>query len=363
MNKTQKEFDRSVCFTFYRSFHEQIMDVKRDFGLEAAFQVYEAIANYGLYGTEIEKGKLKTLVGNTTFEQIENSQSRRSNGFAQEDFNSTYAIVVYHRDHPEASQRTIAEAVGVGKTKVQRTLIKIRESGLSIDDYIKDVISPNINFNDNNNSTSYSYSMGQDQCDQVDQSQGTHSTELANAQTAASTMHFKEEEEENRIELRLLKDLKEEELDNLLDDYRRNIKYSVLQKKYRLANNILSRNLPNEIKDIKTERQQEIEKIKTIARKENLKTELFKYPDKKSKLMKFTECTSDEVLFKCLENINHNIDDIIAFYEDNIDAINEHNEPSFKRWTWKSRLAGQFNTYETYIREVMNSNGYSEHAS
>lgn len=184
--KTQKEFDRSVCFTFYRSFHEQIMDVKRDFGLEAAFQVYEAIANYGLYGTEIEKGKLRTLVGNTTFEQIENSQVRRSNGFVQEDFESTYAIAVYHRDHPEASQRTIAEAVGVGKTKVQRILTKIRESGLSIDDYIKDIIYPNIDSNSNSNSTSYSYSIDRDQCDQKDQSQSSHLSELANAQTVAS---------------------------------------------------------------------------------------------------------------------------------------------------------------------------------
>ena len=69
----QKEFDRSLCFTFYKSYHEQIMDVKRDFGLEAAFQVYEAIVNYGLYETEIKKGKLRTLVGNTTIEQIENN--------------------------------------------------------------------------------------------------------------------------------------------------------------------------------------------------------------------------------------------------------------------------------------------------
>ena len=67
MNKQQKEFDRSVCFMFYNDFHEQIMDVKRDFGIETAFEVYEAIVNYGLYGIEIEKGKLRTLIGNSTF--------------------------------------------------------------------------------------------------------------------------------------------------------------------------------------------------------------------------------------------------------------------------------------------------------
>ena len=136
----EKEFDRSLCFTFYNSFHEQILDVKRDFGIEAAFEVYEAIVNYGLYSTEIPKGKVRTLVGNTTLEQIDTSQSRRSRGFLKEDTGLTKVVALYYRDHPKASQREIANATGASKSKVQKTLENIRKSGISIDDYIDQLI-------------------------------------------------------------------------------------------------------------------------------------------------------------------------------------------------------------------------------
>ena len=192
MNKTQKEFDRSFCFTFYKSYYEQIMLVKENYGTEKAFEVFQSIAEYGLYQTEIVNKEILMLMGTTTVEAIDSSQTRRSNGFVQEDFKSTYAIVVYHRDHPEASQRTIATAIGVGKTKVQRVLAKIKESGLSIDDYIRDVITPNLNHNDNNNTNNNC--IDQDQCDQRDQSLKScaNTMELADAQTKASTMPLKE---------------------------------------------------------------------------------------------------------------------------------------------------------------------------
>lgn len=183
--QTKKEFDRSVCFTFYKSFHEQIMDVKRDFGLEAAFEVYEAIVNYGLYETELEKGRVRTLVGNTTIEQIESSQNRRSKGFNKEDFGQTKLVAEYYRDHPKASERQIVDALGgaVKKTKVHKTLVKIRESGLSTEDYITTIINPNLNPNSNSSITSTSYINTIDQ----DQDQSlSKSKELAIAQTDAS---------------------------------------------------------------------------------------------------------------------------------------------------------------------------------
>ena len=37
--KPREEFDRSICFTFFKSFHDQIMDIKAEFGTEAAFEV------------------------------------------------------------------------------------------------------------------------------------------------------------------------------------------------------------------------------------------------------------------------------------------------------------------------------------
>lgn len=171
--KQEKEFDRSICFTFYKDFHEQIMDVKRDFGIEQAFEVYEAIANYGLYGTEIEKGKLRTLTGNLTFSKIDGSQENRARWFNGENFEQTRLVAEYMRDHSKASQRTIAAATGVGKTKVGNVQKSIRESGLSIQEYLNDIVYPNLNHNSNyNNSDSNNYNNNatETETDQRDQS-------------------------------------------------------------------------------------------------------------------------------------------------------------------------------------------------
>lgn len=171
--KQEKEFDRSICFTFYNDFHEQIMDVKRDFGVEQAFEVYEAIANYGLYGIEIEKGLLRTLVGNTTIAKVENSQENRSKWFKGENFEQTKVVAEYMRDHPKASQRTIAAATGVGKTKVGKVQKNIRESGFeNIQEYLDYVVYPNINNSSCSISSSDSdnYIVGEGETDQRDQS-------------------------------------------------------------------------------------------------------------------------------------------------------------------------------------------------
>lgn len=189
--KQEKEFDRSICFTFYNCFHEQIMDVKRDFGLEQAFEVYEAIVNCGLYGTEIAKGKLRTLVGNATLERIENSQENRAKWFNGENFEQTRLVAEYMRDHPEASQRTIAAATGVGKTKVGKVQKNIRDSELdSIQDYLDHIVYPNLNINNSSNSNNDSDNniVGEGETDQRDQSASSQPhTETASPTTESTT--------------------------------------------------------------------------------------------------------------------------------------------------------------------------------
>lgn len=190
--ENKKEFDRSMCFTFYNSYHEQIMDVKRDFGIEQAFEVYEAIVNYGLYGTEIEKGKLRTLIGNTTIEKIENSQENRSRWFNGENFEQTKLVAEYMRDHPKASQRTIASATGVGKTKVGKVQKNIRESEFdNIQDYLDYIVYPNLNNSDNNsnsNNDSNNNIVTETETDQRDQSDQSGSQQESASPPTESTI-------------------------------------------------------------------------------------------------------------------------------------------------------------------------------
>lgn len=194
--KSKKEFDRSICFTFYNDFHEQIMDVKRDFGLEQAFEVYEAIVNCGLYGTEIGKGRLRTLVSNTTISKIEGSQENRARWFNGENFEQTKLVAEYMRDHPNASQRTIASATGVGKTKVGKVQKNIRESGLkSIQEYLDDIVYPNLNLshsnnNSNNNIVTETKTDHRGQSSQLGAQTETASTKMNHSDSASNKKMF-----------------------------------------------------------------------------------------------------------------------------------------------------------------------------
>lgn len=125
----QEEFDRSRCFTFFKDFHEQIMLVKEEYGLEEAFRVYEAIVDYGLYEIEPEDRKLKIMMGKSTVTTIENSQAKREKCFAGEDLETSRSIILLYRDHPEYSQNQIAKMVGKSKGKVNKTLQKYRNGG------------------------------------------------------------------------------------------------------------------------------------------------------------------------------------------------------------------------------------------
>ena len=127
MSKNNEEFDRSRCFTFFKDYHEQIMLVKEQYGLEKAFEVYEAIVNYGLYEKEITDPKIKLLTGATTFANIESSQRKRSSCFAGEDLEMSRSIILMHLDHPEYSQNKIMKLLKTSKGKVNKTLQKYRD--------------------------------------------------------------------------------------------------------------------------------------------------------------------------------------------------------------------------------------------
>ena len=54
-NKTEcetKEFDRSVCFSFFKSYLEQGEKVNKLYGAEAAYNYFIALIEYGLYQKE-----------------------------------------------------------------------------------------------------------------------------------------------------------------------------------------------------------------------------------------------------------------------------------------------------------------------
>lgn len=131
MGQQEKEFDRSVCFSFFEDYCQHVENVEKEFGIETAYKVIMAIVKYGLYEEEPEDSKMKILVNKTILKSIDLSQKRRSRGFSGEDLEKTQKVIDYYRDHPDASQNEIAKATGISKGKVNKVIRKIKEEELN----------------------------------------------------------------------------------------------------------------------------------------------------------------------------------------------------------------------------------------
>lgn len=127
MNNNVKEFDRSVCFTYFGNYFRQVKNVEKLIGMEMAYKVQNAIVEYGLWGKEIDDPQVKMLVGEPTLDLIDSSQARRSRGFT-EDVEKTQKVMSYYAEHPGASQDEISKATGVSKGKVNKVIKQLKEN-------------------------------------------------------------------------------------------------------------------------------------------------------------------------------------------------------------------------------------------
>ena len=126
----KKPFDSTVCFTFYGSWKDAISKFESDTDkLSPAYQLFDAIASYSLYGTEPEfqtdnafvkiglEAVWSTIVG-----EIDSSLSRRKRGFSHEEPTEAQTAIINELiKRPEASLRDIAAATGTSKSAVERT--------------------------------------------------------------------------------------------------------------------------------------------------------------------------------------------------------------------------------------------------
>lgn len=178
MNK--KEFDRSVCFQFYKSYLEQGEQVKEQLGAEMCAEYFIALVRYGLYQEESNNPMIKMLIAGLK-NTIDAGQEKRAKCFNGEDTELTTKIIEYKNANPDASQRNIADACGCSVGKVNK------------------VLNSNNNLNNNSNSNSNSNS---------------------NNNSVNVNVNTTEEEEKRGLE-----DLTEEELESISDDYRKKVKY------------------------------------------------------------------------------------------------------------------------------------------
>lgn len=119
-----KEFQRNKACTFYGEWEQDAEMIKEDYGLEGMALYYDAIVKYALHEIEIDAVKKPPIkyFWSTIREQIDASQEHRSRGFSKTDADTTNKIIAYKSEHPEASQREIADAIGCSVGKVNKTL-------------------------------------------------------------------------------------------------------------------------------------------------------------------------------------------------------------------------------------------------
>lgn len=139
-NGSKKEFDRSMCFTFFEDYFLTAKEIEADLGCKEALEYYNAIISYALYGDNPElKGAIK-YIWPTTKSNIDRSIDSRKRSFNGEDIEMTEKVLKYKKSHQEASQREIAEACGCSLHKVNNVLKKYKHEI----DCISDVPSGNI---------------------------------------------------------------------------------------------------------------------------------------------------------------------------------------------------------------------------
>lgn len=138
---SHQEFDQSVCFTCFAPWVESIRMMAED-SPETALRAFLTLSDYCLYGINPEAetnpwGAVWPIVEGEARRSINN----RRRGFGSEDVALSDAIREYHSEHPEASQRAIAEALGCSVGKVNKTL---RRAPGATDDGAVDGIGTNV---------------------------------------------------------------------------------------------------------------------------------------------------------------------------------------------------------------------------
>lgn len=189
-----KEFDSTICFSFFADWLETIEYTETDADRHSkSYMLFKAIANYALYG---ETPDFDTSDANKSFKQfwpmlerqIDGSIKSRKRWYEKRDGPTENAkkVINAYKKNPDASIRDIAEMTGVSKSEVGR--IKRRyvhpESAPNVSATPKPspvpsgipIPSPNVNPNDSPNpNTNTGHGTGRDTGQQKEREKITHS--------------------------------------------------------------------------------------------------------------------------------------------------------------------------------------------
>jgi len=129
--ETKKVFDRTICFTFFGNWLDSLEQMENEHSdQDAAYQMFKMIANYSLYEQEPELGDNPVCgaLWPLLKREIDSSVQNRKRGFAvMGPTEKQIEIIRTHIKYPDASQRDLAEMLGVSKTTVNQAIQKYIE--------------------------------------------------------------------------------------------------------------------------------------------------------------------------------------------------------------------------------------------
>lgn len=134
--QTEKEaFDPTMSFSFFGSWYETLERLKESQGVEVAYNLFEAIANYSRYydAPNFEDGSITQIFWPMIQREIDLSLKRRGANFTSEEAEERrQQVVAAYLKNSSLSIRDIAELTGVSKSAVGRILQKLKENATEI---------------------------------------------------------------------------------------------------------------------------------------------------------------------------------------------------------------------------------------
>ena len=131
MKPTKKPYDPTMSFSFFGSWFDTLERVKELHGVEAAYNFFEAIANYSMYHEvpNFDDSPISYMVWPVIEKEIDISLNRRGANFSSvEAEERRQQVIAIHSENPSLSVRDIAEMTGISKSAVGR-IIKSLDGG------------------------------------------------------------------------------------------------------------------------------------------------------------------------------------------------------------------------------------------
>jgi hypothetical protein len=220
--KSEKAFDRGVCFTFFADYWDTAQRIKSSLGTDEAFSYIEAVAEYALYDAEPELDPTLSFVWPTTKATIDKNIDRRKRGFGRENTEQTERIIKEYEKDPHASQKEIGKRAGASTGKVNKVIQQLKSD-----------------------SANESKRADADHCAESNTSAVTDaiSHSFSNASNERERERSRSYRSAGEEEGRTVYDLNLEELESLLDWYKAHVPYATMRKKFRIVDHGLSKDV------------------------------------------------------------------------------------------------------------------------